>query len=147
MVPGLSWLSNVAKVGYCRISPLFQNMEPYHYFFKMAVSVNQNGHFEEMEAWLQILQIVGNSTLLYQLLTLDNRDSPGSVSIWKSNFTNQSWNCGENLSKSPCVKSILQDSVQFRSSYNRFLKQRKIHANSGRIVKVITPALKQMKSW
>jgi len=43
--------------------------------------------------------------------------------------------------------SILQDSVQFRSSYNRFLKQRKIHANSGRSVKVITPALKQMKSW
>ena len=45
------------------------------------------------------------------------------------------------------MKSILQDSVQFRSSYNRFLKQRKIHANSGRSVKVITPALKQMKSW
>ena len=25
----------------------------------MAISVNQNGHFEEMGAWLQILQIVG----------------------------------------------------------------------------------------
>ena len=99
MAPGLSWLSNIAKVGYSRIRPLFQNMEPYPYFFKMAVSVYQNGHFEEMEAWLQILQIVGNSTLLYQLLTLDNRDSPGSVSIWKSNFTNQSWNCGKNLSQ------------------------------------------------
>ena len=47
----------------------------------MAISVNQNGHFEEMGAWLQILQIVGNSTLFY--LLFDTHDSPGSVFILK----------------------------------------------------------------
>ena len=51
----------------------------------MAISVNQNGHFEEMGAWLQILQILENSTLFY--LLFDTHDSPGSVFIWKSKFT------------------------------------------------------------
>ena len=51
----------------------------------MAISVKQNGHFEEMEARLQILQIVGNSALLY--LLFDTQDSPESVFIWKSKFT------------------------------------------------------------
>ena len=69
MAPGLSWLSNIAKVGYSRIRPLFQNMEPYPSFFKMVVSVYQNGHFEEMEAWLQILQIVGNSNAYPRIST------------------------------------------------------------------------------
>ena len=51
----------------------------------MAILLNQNGDFEEMGAWLQILQIVGNSTLFY--LLFDNHHSPGSVFIWKSKFT------------------------------------------------------------
>ena len=38
-----------------------------------------------MGAWLQILQIVGNSTLFYPLF--DTHDSPGPVFIWKSKFT------------------------------------------------------------
>ena len=33
----------------------------------MAISVNQNDHFEEMEAWMQILQIVENYTSKGQL--------------------------------------------------------------------------------
>ena len=51
----------------------------------MAILLNQNGHFEEMGAWLQILKIVGNSTLLY--LFFDTHNSPGSIFIWKSKFT------------------------------------------------------------
>ena len=47
----------------------------------MAISKYENGHFEEMAAWLQILQVVGNSTLFY--LLFDANDSPGSVFIWK----------------------------------------------------------------
>ena len=50
-----------------------------------------NGHFEEMGAWLQILLIVGHSTLFY--LIFDTHNGPGSVFIWKSN-----WNNGKNLS-------------------------------------------------
>jgi hypothetical protein len=53
--------------------------EKYLFCLKMAISVNQKGHFEEMEAWLQILQIVGNSTQHYQFF--DTHDSPGSVFI------------------------------------------------------------------
>ena len=51
----------------------------------MAISVNQNGRFEELGAWMQILQIVANSTVFY--LLFDNHDSPGSIFIWKSKFT------------------------------------------------------------
>ena len=59
--------------------------EKYFFSLKIIISVNQNGHFEEMGAWLQILQIVGNSTLFY--LLFDTYHSPGSVFIWKSKFT------------------------------------------------------------
>jgi hypothetical protein len=38
-------------------------------------------HFEEMAAWSQILQIVGNSTLIY--LSFDTHDSPGAVFVLK----------------------------------------------------------------
>ena len=43
----------------------------------MAISEHKNGHFEKMAAWSQILQIVGNSTLIY--LSFDTHDSPGAV--------------------------------------------------------------------
>ena len=46
----------------------------------MAISVNQNGHFDEMGAWLQILQIEGHSTIFY--LLFDTHDSPGSVRVY-----------------------------------------------------------------
>ena len=49
--------------------------EKHFYSLKMAISVNQNGHFEEMRAWLQTLEIVGNSTLF------DTHDSPGSSNL------------------------------------------------------------------
>ena len=49
-----------------------------------------------MGAWLQILLIVGHSTLFY--LIFDTHDGPGSIFIWKSH-----WNCGKNLVLSPCV--------------------------------------------
>ena len=45
----------------------------------MAISEYKNGHFEEMAAWSQILQIVGNSTLIY--LSFDTPDSPGTVFV------------------------------------------------------------------
>ena len=38
------------------------------------------GHFEEMGAWLQILLIVGHSTLFY--LIFDTYSGPGSVSSY-----------------------------------------------------------------
>ena len=47
----------------------------------MANSECQNCHFEKMAAWLQILQIVGNSTLIY--LWFDTHDSPGAFFIQK----------------------------------------------------------------
>jgi len=50
----------------------------------MAISVNQNGHFDEMGAWLQTLQIEGHSTIFYP--SSDTHDSPGSFFIWKSRF-------------------------------------------------------------
>ena len=59
--------------------------EKYFLSLKMAILLNQNGHFEEMGAWLQILQIVGNSTLFS--LLFDTHDSPGPVFIWKFKFT------------------------------------------------------------
>ena len=31
----------------------------------MAIPVYKNDHFEEMATWLQILQILGNFTLIY----------------------------------------------------------------------------------
>ena len=34
----------------------------------MAIPEYKKGHFEEMAAWSQILQIVGNSTLIYLLV-------------------------------------------------------------------------------
>ena len=51
----------------------------------MAIPEYKNGHFEEMAAWLQILQIVANSTLFY--LSFDTHDSPESVFIYKSKLT------------------------------------------------------------
>ena len=38
----------------------------------MAIPELKNGHFEEIGGWLQILQIVGNSTLFY--LSFDTHD-------------------------------------------------------------------------
>ena len=66
----------------------------------MAISLSQNGHFDEMGACLQILQTVGNSTLLYLLFEI--YDSPGSV-IWKSKFTIGFGIVGNILVKYPCV--------------------------------------------
>ena len=51
----------------------------------MAISVNEKGHFEEMAAWSQILQIVGNPKLFY--LSFGTHDSLVSVFIWKSKFS------------------------------------------------------------
>ena len=34
----------------------------------MAISESKNDHFEEMAAWSHILQIVGNSTLIYHII-------------------------------------------------------------------------------
>ena len=45
----------------------------------MAISEYKNGHFEEMAAWSQILQIVGNSILIY--LSFGTHDSPGAVFV------------------------------------------------------------------
>ena len=45
----------------------------------MANQEHKNGHFEEMAAWLQILQIVGNSTQIY--LSFDTHDGPRAVFI------------------------------------------------------------------
>ncbi len=45
----------------------------------MAIPEHKNGHFEKMATWLQILQIVGNSTLIY--LSFGTHDSPGAVFI------------------------------------------------------------------
>ena len=39
----------------------------------------QNGHFEDIAAWFQILQTAGNSTLIY--LSLDAYDNPRAVFI------------------------------------------------------------------
>ena len=39
----------------------------------MAIPEYKNGHFEEMAAWSQILQILGNSTPIY--LSLDTHVS------------------------------------------------------------------------
>ena len=47
----------------------------------MAISVYKNGHFEKIGAWLQTLQMVGNSTLF--CLSFDTHDSPGAFFIWK----------------------------------------------------------------
>ena len=53
---------------------------------KMAIPEYKNGHFEEIGGWSQILQIIGNSPLLY--LSFDTHDSPGSIFIWKwENFS------------------------------------------------------------
>ena len=49
------------------------------YSSKMAIPEYKNGHFEEMAAWLQILEIVGNSTLIY--LLFDTHDIPGHLCI------------------------------------------------------------------
>ena len=45
----------------------------------MAIAEYKNGYFEEMAAWSQILQIVGNSTLIY--LPFYTHDSPGAVFV------------------------------------------------------------------
>ena len=54
-----------------------------------------------MATWLQILQIVGNSTLVY--LSFDTNDSPRSVFICKFKFTIGSGNVGKIWVQSPCV--------------------------------------------
>ena len=59
----------------------------------MAISEYKNGHFEEIAAWSQILQKVGNSTLFY--ISFDTHDSPGSIFIWKSKFTIRFENVGK----------------------------------------------------
>ena len=48
---------------------------------KMAISEHKNGHFEEIRGWLQILELVSNSTIFH--LLFDTYDSPGAVFIWK----------------------------------------------------------------
>ena len=48
---------------------------------KMAILEYKNGHFEEIRAWLQILEWGSNSTTFY--LTFDTHDSPGAIFIWK----------------------------------------------------------------
>ena len=45
----------------------------------MAIPEYKNGHFEEMAARLQILQIVGNSTLIY--LLFNTHDTPWAALI------------------------------------------------------------------
>ena len=45
----------------------------------MATLKNENGHFEDISAWSQILQTVGNSTLIY--LPFDTHDIPGAVFV------------------------------------------------------------------
>ena len=47
----------------------------------MAISEHNNGHFEEIRGWLQILELGSNSTIFY--LLFDTHDSPGAVFIWK----------------------------------------------------------------
>ena len=90
--PGLSWVSNdrqnslelptICKI--CNHAPISSKwphssittfLEPkntnfdmcinYFSYSKMAISKCKNGHFEEIGALLQILQIMGNSTLFY----------------------------------------------------------------------------------
>ena len=48
---------------------------------RMCISECKNGHFEEIRAWLQILEWGSNSTIFY--LTFDTHDNPGAVFIWK----------------------------------------------------------------
>ena len=48
---------------------------------KMAISEHENGHFEDIRGWLQILELVSNSTIFH--LLFDTYDSPGAVFIWK----------------------------------------------------------------
>ena len=50
----------------------------------MAIPEYKNGHLEEIAAWSQILQIVGNSTLV--CLSFDTHDSPGAVFVLKWEF-------------------------------------------------------------
>ena len=45
----------------------------------MAIPEYKNGYFEEMATWSQILQTVGNSTLIY--LPFDTHDIPGAVFV------------------------------------------------------------------
>ena len=45
----------------------------------MVIPEYKNGHFEEMAAWSQILQIVGISFLIY--LSFDTHDSPEAVFV------------------------------------------------------------------
>ena len=45
----------------------------------MAIPEYKNDHFEKMAAWSQILQIVGNSTLIY--LSFDTHNSPGAIFV------------------------------------------------------------------
>ena len=45
----------------------------------MAIPAYKNGHFEEMAAWSQILEVAGDSTQIY--LSFDTHDSPGAVFV------------------------------------------------------------------
>ena len=58
----------------------------------MAIPEYKNGHFEEMAAWSQILQIVGNSTLIY--LSFDTHGSPGLSSYRNGKFLTLISLCG-----------------------------------------------------
>ena len=50
----------------------------------MAIPEYKNSNFEEMAAWSQILQIVGNSTLI--TFSFVTHDSPGDIFIEKWEF-------------------------------------------------------------
>ena len=65
----------------------------------------QNDHFEVMVAWLQILQIPGNSTIFYV-------HSPRSIFIWNSKFTIGFWIIGKVWVKSPCMPNFCATSFK-----------------------------------
>ena len=47
----------------------------------MAIPEYKNGHFEEVAAWLQILQVVGNSTQIY--LSFNTPDDTRAFFIYR----------------------------------------------------------------
>ena len=81
----------------------------------MAIRGYKNGHFEEMAAWSQILQIVGNSTVFY--LSFDTHDSPGSVFVCKSKFDIGFGIVGKIESNVPvCAVSGVFEDINFKIS-------------------------------
>ena len=59
---------------------------------EMAISEYKNGHFEEIRAWLQILEWGSNSTIFY--LTFDTHDSPRAVFNGNGKFRDLISLCG-----------------------------------------------------